>query len=70
MGLYLHLTDGKHEHLSTNHVIDDIRFQSNEDILKYLLSTIKTSQIYKISKPMGTKDTYVLSSHICKITIE
>lgn len=70
MDLYLHLTDGKYEHLSTNNVIDDIHFQSDEDILKYVLSTVKTSQIYKISTPMGMKTTYVLSSHICKITVK
>ena len=70
MNVHLYLTNGNDVSLSIHRVIDDIRFQSNEDILKYILSTVKTSRIYKISPIMGMETTYVLSSHICKITID
>ena len=60
MNVHLYLTNGNDVSLSIHRVIDDIRFQSNEDILKYILSTVKTSRIYKISPIMGMETTCLL----------
>lgn len=51
-------------------LINDNNFDTNEDVLDYILNNLSTVEIFKISaETSGKKPIYILTNQICSIKI-
>lgn len=52
---------------SLHYTIDEMEFQDNRDMLKYLISNIDSSSYFKIENKEKTKVLYIFTSQIYSI---
>lgn len=64
-------SSGKEYPVSEHFLINDNKFDTDEDVLDFILNNLGTADIFEIKPEVSNKKTaYILTNQICSIEIE